>query len=62
MNLQAQEKMSFEEWLGLVDAQYKFYHGGTHSYTKDTGVDCWRGYYESDYSPEDAYAEDCSHG
>ncbi len=31
-----------------------------YSYTSDTGVDCWRNYYDDNYSPDEAYQEDCS--
>lgn len=33
-----------------------------YSYTDDTGIECWCDYYEDGYTPEDAYAEDCSNG
>ena len=58
--LKVMDNVTFEEWCKQLDAVVMSYHPDTPSYTKDTGEDCWRGYYDDGYTPEEAYREDCS--
>lgn len=55
-------EITFEEWCKQLDEIVHSYHKDMVSYTEETGADCWRLYYESGCSPEEAYAEDCSYG
>lgn len=50
----------FKTWLTMVD-ELAIARGYTEtSYTEQTGVKYWFGYFEDGYSPEDAYAKDYS--
>lgn len=53
--------MSFEEWLERLDAAAERLDPECKSYSKQTGTDCWKGYWEDGYSPEDAIYEDWSY-
>lgn len=53
--------IEFKKWLKELDAVAKRY-GHKNSYTKETGEDCWLGYFEDGDSPEQAYTEDCPYG
>lgn len=55
--------MTFDKWLTdlraviIADTAY----GAPADYIEQTGRDCWRDYYEDDFTPEDAWASDKSH-
>jgi len=56
------QKMTFEEWcleLNKIGAKYPDRYGPTP--VESCGADSWFGYYECDYSPQDAWDEDGSY-
>lgn len=53
-------KISFKEWCKLVDTEHFKYSASDVSITEETGSEFWREYYDMNYSPEQAYFEDCS--
>ena len=52
---------TFQEWLEKVDRYAKSLGYANPSMTTDTGHECWRGYYDSGCSPEEAVNEDWSY-
>ena len=52
---------TFDEWLVELDALCEKYGGGK-GMVEQTGRECWRTYYDDDYSPDDALREDWSNG
>lgn len=53
--------MEFDKWLAELD-KVALKNGHTSSYVEGTGKDCWQGYFDDGFSPEDAFAEDASYG
>lgn len=53
--------MSFDDWLKELDAEAERLANVKNLSTK-TGRDCWRTYFDDDYSPADALVEDWSYG
>jgi hypothetical protein len=51
---------SFRAWLEKL-INYANECGFKGNIVEQTGEDCWLGYYEDDYTPEEAYTEDCSY-
>ena len=55
------DDITFDEWLLELDkVTHEYGHSPESSYSKETGQECWREYYEDGYSPEEAYREDIS--
>ena len=52
-------KMPLDEWIGRI-AKLAGYDNGA-ELVVETGVCCWMDYYTDDYSPEEAWAEECSY-
>lgn len=57
---QARTRPPLSEWLDRV-ARLAGYEDGV-ALVAETGVCCWMGYYDDDYSPGEAWAEECSDG
>lgn len=56
----------FLRWIVALEA-VMLQHEKTHGWmpyalplAESTGLDCWRGYYDDEYSPESAFSEDLS--
>lgn len=62
VTLITQPTPTFEAWCRALDDHARSVWGVDWSITESTGVDCWRSYYDSGGTPEDAFAEDCSYG
>lgn len=54
-----EQTLSFEDWCAELNKLPNAF--GIEHLTDDTGVDCWRCYYDDGYTPEDVLAEDESH-
>jgi hypothetical protein len=57
------QKEAFEKWMAELEAEYikrgKPY--GDETAARATGVECWIGYFEDEYSPAEALDEDLSY-
>lgn len=53
------ERITFEAWCAELDKLR--YPWSTTPITQLTGTECWEGYYDLGYCPEDALAEDLTH-
>lgn len=61
--------MTFEEWCKALDAHHEdlrkteegFEGYGPGSVIDKTGAECWRTYFDDDFSPRDALSEDRSY-
>ena len=51
----------FHAWLKLLDAEAHRRGHDTASLSQDTGIDCWRPYFDDGQSPEEALTEDASY-
>ena len=57
--MSGERKINFEDWISELNKLPNIYGPG--AVTDHTGVECWRDYYDDDYCPEDALAEDEDH-
>ena len=63
------QTITFEEWCKALDEHHEhlrqtedgFEGYGAGSLIEQTGAECWRSYYDDDFSPEDALSEDRSY-
>ena len=53
--------MSFDDWLIELDAEAERI-ANVKNLSKQTGRESWRCFFDNDYSPADALAEDWSNG
>ena len=51
---------TFERWLKELSS-IAFLNGYTYNLVESSGEDCWRDYFDDDYSPAEALIEDHSH-
>lgn len=52
----------FQDWLKKLDKVAVRNGYSTSSISKETGEECWRGYFDDGSSPEEALNEDASYG
>lgn len=52
--------ITFDEWLAELDARGGDRYGAG-KVSENTGAECWRGYFDDGYSPQDALDEDWSY-
>ena len=57
--MKTEHRKTWSEWLSELKRECKRLHYPFHPGV--TGEECWRGYYDDDYSPQDALAEDMSY-
>jgi hypothetical protein len=57
-----ERKEAFEKWMAALDAEYVKAGSpyGTGPLATVTGVECWLSYFDDEYDPADAMADDLS--